>query len=103
MVLDGVSFEEYPLNACVSQGSILDPTLFMFFFKDLLMMSDAILLFVLMKLLSTCFLFPCFSQLSFDMKATIALLLIGLLKTVLAVFSIVSALKMNTDKRARYG
>lgn len=47
----------------------------------------------------------CFSQLSFDKKAPTALMsmLIQLLKTFLSVFSVESALKMNTDKRAHYG
>ena len=35
MVLDGKSSQEYPVNAGVSQGSILDATLFLLYIIDL--------------------------------------------------------------------
>ena len=35
VVLDGESSEEYPVNARVSQGSILGPTLFLLYINDL--------------------------------------------------------------------
>ena len=53
MILDEKSSQEYPVNAGVSQCSILGPTLFIISFMTFLMMSYVILLSMLIILLIT--------------------------------------------------
>ena len=53
LVLNGKSSQEYSVNAGVPQGSIIDPTLFLLYTNDFLMMLSVILLSMLVKLLST--------------------------------------------------
>ena len=53
VVVDGKSSQDYPVNARVSQGSILGPTLFLLYVMTFLMMLSVILLSMPMILLST--------------------------------------------------
>ena len=53
LVLNGKSSQEYSVNAGVPQGSIIDPTLFLLYTNDFLMMLSVILLSMVVKLLST--------------------------------------------------
>ena len=53
MILDEKSSQEYPVNAGVSQCSILGPTLFLLSLMTFLMMSSVTLLSMLIMLLTT--------------------------------------------------